>query len=166
VFTHSWPWLYLASGIVSYYLFYSNAAEVIRRLPAEAQEHVLWNTETAVWRWMLIREREIIKLLTFDFFKIHCPWNKQTSIKYRVQRAKELLQTMTHEKGWTAMDCDNPALQVQIARDCFESRFRFWGTETTVMLSCPVRVILLVLLSTLIVVVALCHDLRYMFTSR
>lgn len=83
------------------------------------------------------------RLLMLDFFGIHCPWSWERAVKFRVVEAHRLLQYQTHKKGWKAEDCHDPVKHQQIAKDCFQSRPRFWATQFLVLLSCPLRFVLM-----------------------
>lgn len=128
---------YLVLAAFCYYAFYANAVD----------------ENESLWQFFISDQKGVLKLLALDFLKIHCPWSKNVSIRYRVQKARSLLQDNTHEKGWTVIDCDNPANHRQIAKDCFQTRTRFWLQGIFTLLTSPLRILLLAVIITIAMVV-------------
>lgn len=139
--------VYLFAAILCFHAFYSDVVGIMGhdRVPRVAYKG---NALLA----FLTCEKEVMKLLFLDFLRIHCPWSKKTSVKYRVQEAHRLLcrPGITHEKGWTAEDCHDPTKYEQIAKDCFQSRFRFWKENVLMMLTAPFRFAALIVLALVI----------------
>ena len=137
-----WTALYLTASVLLYWAMYSNAVDFNFRI-----DHSQIDSST-IWRFLITSNRETWKLWSLDFLKIHCPWSKETSVKYRVQEVNRLLTdcSMKHEKGWTAEDCHNPEKHRQIAHDCFCYRTTFWikGLLDIFIIS-PIRMALLVI---------------------
>ena len=125
---------YLLLSLFAYWSSYFNAVDFNFRIDHENID------DRNFWRFLVSSTRETWRLWSLDFLKIHCPWSKETSVKYRVQKARNLLSTMTHEKGWTVEDCDNPANHEQIAKDCFCSRTKFWLKDLAIMLILPIYI--------------------------
>lgn len=139
-----WVAIYLASSIPLYWGMYSNAVDFNFRVDYSKID------DSNLWRFLATSNREVWRLWSLDFLKIHCPWSKGTSIKYRVQEVHRLLTDcgMKHEKGWTAEDCHDPKKYKQIAHDCFCYRTTFWikGLLDIFILS-PIRMALLIILA-------------------
>lgn len=132
--------LYLLCATFCYYVLYATAVKCNFRLKVPYDENVnSWQNFTA-------HNKGILELLVLDFLKVHCPWSKRVSIRYRVQETRLLLQRMTHEKGWTIADCDNPAKHQQIAKDCFEPRITFWTRGILRLLIAPLSIVILLLI--------------------
>ncbi|OHB22261.1 MAG: hypothetical protein A2939_05180 [Parcubacteria group bacterium RIFCSPLOWO2_01_FULL_48_18] len=134
-----WGAAYFAFATFCYYSLYANAVDLNCRLRVPFDEKSWWQDFIAY-------NKGVLELLALDFLKIHCPWSKAVSIRYRVQEVRSLLQHMTHEKGWTAESCDNPANHRQIAKDCFLSRTRFWARGIFMLLTSPLRMVILMLI--------------------
>src|SRR3990167_3611493 len=135
--------LYLVISVLSYWAMYFNAVVFSFRF------EYLKIDDSNVWRFLVTSNRETWRLWSLDFLKIHCPWSKETSVKYRVQEVHRLLTNcgMKHEKGWTAEDCYNPEKHRRIARDCFCSRTTFWAKGLlNIFVVSPIIVALLVVL--------------------
>lgn len=132
-----WSALYLAFAVFCYYILYADAADRRFRLKIYLYENA------SLWQDFIAYNKSVLELLALDFLKIHCPWSKEVSIRYRVQDARSVLRYMTHEKGWTVADCDNPANHRQIAKDCFQSRIRFWTTSIFALLTSPLHMVIL-----------------------
>ncbi len=145
--TFGWAAAYLALAAVCFYILYANAVDLNGRLD------IRLDPDTSVWQQLLAEHRSVARLLALDFCKIHCPWNKDISVRYRVAEARSLLAYMTHRNGWTVADCNDPAKHQAIARDCFKSRTRFWLEQIAVFITSPLRlvVVLLVVVGCLVV---------------
>lgn len=135
-----WSALYLILAAFCYYTLYANAVDFNFRLNVPSDKNA------SLWQDFLTDNKGVLQLLVLDFLKIHCPWSKEVSIQYRVQEARSLLQYMIHEKGWTVADCDNPANHWHIAKDCFQSRIRFWTEGIFMLLTSPLRMVVLLVI--------------------
>ncbi len=145
-----WISLYLASSTLFYWAMYSNAVDFDFRVDNSKVD------SSNFWRFLITSNRETWSLWSMDFLKIHCPWSKETSVKYRVQEVHRLLNDygMKHEKGWTTEDCHNQEKHQQIAHDCFCYRTTFWAKGLLdIFLISPIRVALLVVVSLVATVV-------------
>jgi len=150
---------YLVSSVLCYRAIYSNAVDFNFRIDHSKIDN------SSFWRSFITSNRETWRLWSLDFLKIHCPWSKETSTKYRVQEAHRLLTNcgMKHEKGWTAEDCYNPEKHRRIARDCFCSRTTFWAKGLlNIFVVSPIIVALLVVVA-LVTTVALPLPRLYRF---
>jgi len=148
----SWVAGYLALSLLCFYAFYMNVVDFGFRLDHSKID------DSSLWRYALTEQIEILKLLRYDFFRLHCPWSKKTSIKYRVEEAHSLLQHMHHEKGWKAEDCHNPAKHAQIAHDCFQYRSTFWASQIFNILTAPIRLVLLIVIAVVVVLIMMVYD--------
>lgn len=132
---------YLGVSALGFYAFYSNAVDFNFRLPPSEL-----GPNESIWKFFIEDQKGVLGLLKLDFLQIHCPWDKATSIRFRVQEAREMLEYHEHEKGWTVADCDNPANHAQIAKDCFVSRTRFWAKNIFEFLTGPIRLALILVI--------------------
>ena len=142
--------MYLVSSVLFYWAMYSNAVDFNFRIDGSKID------SSNVWRFLVSSNRETWRLWSLDFLKIHCPWSKETSIKYRVQEVHRLLtgDGMKHEKGWTAEDCHNTEKHSQIAHDCFCYRTTFWTNGLLdIFIVSPIRMVLLMVVALVAVVV-------------
>ena len=134
-------WVYFILTPVCYYMFFAMGVKDNWRLKSDD-----YDLNASAWDNFIAYHGQIIGLLALDFLKIHCPWSKTTSVKYRVVEAHRVLEYDSHEKGWTAGDCHDPAKHGQIAKDCFQSRTRFWAANVFHLLTAPIRMVLLLTL--------------------
>lgn len=144
---------YMAVAMFGYYVTYAIAVDSNYRLPLPSA--------TGGQRLSFLQEqKEILKLLRLDFFRIHCPWSRKISIHYRVLEARRLLQHSVHEKGWTVEHCDDSLCHAQIAQDCFVPRSLFWSKELLTILTYPILLLVVVLVLIVVCVVSAVTELR------
>jgi len=146
------PWLreaiicYFSLATIFFYIFYSEGCEDMGRFNwIYKNDRGLF---VCLWRGCVVAP---LRCFREDFFLIHCPWNKNTSVRYRVLMAHSLLQNNKHEKGWRAEDCHNSKNHEQIAKDCFESRTKFWFKSAFAFLTMPPRGVLFVLVQLILI---------------
>lgn len=142
-----WAAVYLGMSLLSYYALHMQSMGLEFRL-----DHSRVDSSSSL-KFLLTEHREMFRRLLKDFFQIHCPWSKQTSIKYRAIEAHGILQYSEHEKGWRAEDCHDPAKHEQIAHDCFQCRSKFWAHQLFIMLTSPIRIMLIAVIAVVVMIV-------------
>ena len=140
-----WIALYLFFVVYSFLKLYADAVKSNGRMPPSS-----YIMEIS-WTSRISDSRAVLKLLHTDFLKIHCPWSWDTAVYHRTKEAYRLLQTSTHEKGWTANDCHDPANRPQIAKDCFQSRTRFWAENGLRLIISPILLIWVLIIDFILV---------------
>ena len=144
-----WVILYLFFAVLAFLKLYADAVRLNYRMPPSS--YLMENS----WTSRIADSKAVLRLLHTDFLRIHCPWSWDTAVYYRTREAYRLLQTSTHEKGWTTIDCFYPAKRPQIARDCFCSRTRFWAEGGLRLITSPIILTLSLVISFVLVPILL-----------
>ncbi len=106
-----------------------------------------------------------LRCLRDDFLRIHCPWSRARSVRYRIKHLWDFVgeNGRNHDKlGWlTRAELLNVHRHAEIAGVCFVSRTLFWTQNLFQLLISPVRMALFMAFMFLVMVpVALYSDMR------
>lgn len=134
-------WLIVA---VPLYVFnYCNGANFSSRFEVEVGTSSLWGFYKEFFS-------KGLRLMRHDYFEVHCLWSWEKAKSHRLADMKLYLgsQGRDHEVlgHITAMDCDKPERQDEIAVCAYESRLVYWLKGLFQYLTSPLVVVFFILL--------------------
>ncbi len=120
---------YLISASMCYFVFYAMGVEDSGRLSCEENFFI-----------------GALRCLRDDFLRIHCPWSKKLSIRYRIEHLWWFFGDGGREHNrigfLTRADLADASRHQEIAQACFISRARFWFKGLFDFLIAPIRMFL------------------------
>jgi hypothetical protein len=127
-----WIALYFVAAVFSYSMLYAAKLDENNRLTTP------YDHTKSRWGNFWDHLPEVFRFMAHDFFRIHCPWDKYVSTKYRVQEVRSMLYLQSYVRSWRRSDIRNSSKHEAIAYECFPLRSTFWLTNILKFATSPI----------------------------
>ncbi len=149
-------------GLVAYFvstpffflLMYSNGVDLNFRI--NRRTHKRWDRDTGFVAYHRALFKNAFQLMQRDFLCIHCPWDKNESVRSRIKDLRRRLKSCEiHTPNgmiWHRVDLEFPEFHEKMADECYVSRTRFWSLNLLGFILAPINFVMVIVVAIVITV--------------